>query len=328
MNKRRRLIVALGASAFVAPFSSVGQQQTKIPRIGFLGATSAATYASRLDAFRTGLREYGYVEGKTIHIDFRWAEGDYSRLPQLASELVNLNVDLILTHATNGARAAKQATSTIPIVVAVTGDAIGNGIVTNLARPEGNLTGSTFFQPEILAKRMELMKEVAPHITEVAFLLNGNNPGNTGPTLRAMELAAKPLKVHLQQFPVANRDEFENAFIAMKKSRANAVVTSEDPLTIAHIKTVSELANRHRLLSAGSIDSAEAGGLIGYGVNTVHLYKRAAYFVDKILKGSKPGDLPMKRPTKFELVVNMKTAKALGLTIPQSLLISADKVIE
>jgi putative ABC transport system substrate-binding protein len=329
MNNRRKLIVSLGAGALAAPFSSFAQQPTNsMRRIGFLGPSSAAGIAKRLEAFRAGLRELGYVEGRNILIDYRWAEGDYSRLSGLAAELVQLNVEMIVTHGGDGARAAKQATATIPIVMAVVGDAVANGIVTNLARPGGNITGSTFFQPQILAKRVELIKEAAPHITQVAFLLNRDNAGNTGPTLSAVENAAKLLKIGLQRFPVRTPDEFEGAFLAMTKKRISAVITSEDSMTIANIKKITDLAAKQHIFSIGAIESAEAGGLIGYGVNSPDIYRRAAYFVDKLLKGAKPADLPVEQPTRFEMVVNLKTAKTLGIKIPNSILVRADKIIE
>ena len=329
MIARRRLVMALGASALASPLASFAQQQpTKIPRLGFLGPTTAAGIATRLEAFRAGLRDLGYVEGRSIYIDYRWAEGDYGRLPALAAELVGINVDVIVTHATNGSRAAKQATTTIPIVIAATGDAVASGLVTNLARPGGNMTGSSFFSPEISSKRMELIKEAVPRITRVAYLLNLDNPVNTGPILRAMESAATALKIELQQFGVRDPGDFSGAFTDMAKKQINAVVTGEDPMTIANIKKIVELAVKQRILSVGGIDSAEAGGLIGFGANRPESFRRAAYFVDKILKGAKPGDIPVEQPTTFELVVNMKTAKALGIKIPQTILVRATKVIE
>ena len=329
MIARRRLVMALGASALAAPLTSFAQQQpTKIPRLGFLGPTTAAGIATRLEAFRAGLRDLGYVEGRSIYIDYRWAEGDYGRLPALAAELVGINVDVIVTHATNGSRAAKQATTTIPIVIAATGDAVASGLVTNLARPGGNMTGSSFFSPEISSKRMELIKEAVPRITRVAYLLNLDNPVNTGPILRAMEIAASALKIELQQYGVRDAGDFSSAFAAMAKKTIDAVVTSEDALIVAHIMRIVELAAKQRILSIGGIDSAEIGGLIGYGANRPESFRRAAYFVDRILKGAKPVDLPIEQPTQFDLVVNMKTAKALGVKIPQSILVRATRVIE
>ena len=327
MNKRRRLVLALGASA-LAPLAAFAQQKpAKIPRIGFLGPTSAAGIASRLEGLRAGLRDLGYVEGKTIFVDYRWAEGDYGRLPGLAAELIQLNVDVIVTHSSNGARAAKQATTTIPIVMAAVGDVVAGGLVTNLARPGRNMTGSSFFQPEITAKRMELIKEAVPRISKVALLTNPNNEGDA-PIIRALESAAKSLKIELQLSRVRSPDEFESAFLAMTKTRIDAVITSEDQMILANIRRIVDLAMKHRLLSVGSIDAAEAGELIGYGVSVPALFRRAAYFIDKILKGTRPADLPVEQPTLFEMIVNMKTAKALGIKFPNSILVRATKVIE
>jgi putative ABC transport system substrate-binding protein len=329
MNKRRKLIVALGASALAAPFGSFAQQPpAKFHRIGFLGPTTAAGWESRLEAFRAGMRDLGYVEGKNLMIEFRWAEGKYDRLPALAAEMVRLNVELIVTGGTPGTRAAKQATTTVPIVMSASGDAVGTGLIASLARPGGNLTGSTFFQPELLAKRLELLKEVMPRITQAAYLMNPDNASATGPTRRVVESAAMSLKIGLRPIPVRGPNDFDGAFAAMTKNRVEVLVTSEDAVTVANISAIADLALKRRLLSAGSKEFAEAGGLLGYGVNLPELYRRAAYFVDKIFKGVKPADLPVEQPTKFELVVNMKTAKALGLKIPNSILVRADKVIE
>ena len=296
-------------------------------RIGFLGSTSAAGLASRLEAFRVGLRDLGYIEGKNLVIEFRWAEGKYDRLPELAAELVRLNVDLIVTAATPGVRAAKQATTTIPIVMASVGDPVASGLVASLARPGGNITGSTFFQPELMAKRIELFKEAMPRITQVAYLMN---PDNTAATLnlRAMEITAKSLKVGLQLFPVRGPNDFDGAFAAMAKKRVNAVVINEEPMLMANVSAIADLAIKRRLLSAGGKEFAEAGGLLGYGIDTSEPFRRAAYFIDRILKGTKPGDLPVERATRFELIINLKTAKALGIKIPQTLSQRADKLIE
>ena len=329
MNNRRKLVIALGAGALAPPFASFAQQASgKLHRIGFLGPTSAAGIASRLAAFRAGMNDLGYVEGKNLFIEFRWAEGKYDQLPELAVELVRLNVDLIVTHSNPGGRAAKQATTTIPIVIANSGDPVANGLVASLARPGGNITGSTFFQPEIVAKRVELVKEAMPRVKQVAYLMNPDNTGNAGPTFGAVENTAKSLKVGLQTFPVRGTNEFDGVFLTMAKQRVDAVVINEDPVFVANFSVIADLATRRRILSVGSGEFAKAGGLIGYGVDTVDIYRRAAYFVDKILKGAKPADIPVERPTKFEMIVNMKTAKALGVKIPHSIMLRADKVIE
>jgi putative ABC transport system substrate-binding protein len=327
MNNRRKLIVALGSGALLAPFCSFAQQQGKVWRIGFLGPGSASNTATRVEALRAGLRDLGYVEGKNILIEFRWAENKIDRLPELAAELVRLKVDLLVTVATTGTRALKQATTTIPIVMALSGDAVAMGLIANLARPGGNITGSTFFDPELMAKRIELIKETLPRMANVAVLVNSDNP-MTGPLLQVAGLAAGALKIGLQQFEARGPKEFEGAFAAMEKKRVDAVVISNDATFITNAKAIADLATKHRLPSIGFSELAEAGSLMGYAPNFLELWHRAAYFVDKILKGTKPADIPVEQPTKFELVINMKTAKALGIKIPPSIMVRADKVIE
>jgi putative ABC transport system substrate-binding protein len=325
--QRRQFLVASGA-LLAAPLLSFAQQNPpKIARIGFLGSESTSTYASRIEALRTGLRDLGYVEGKNIAIEFRWAEGNLDRLTELATELVRLKVDVIVTHSTPAISAAKQVTTSTPIVMATSADALATGLVANLARPGGNVTGSTAFGRELSAKRLELIKEAMPRLTQVAVVFNSGNPsGRT--MIQAIEITAKPLKIALQPFGVRGPDEFAGAFAAMAKKRVGAFVTVEDPMLNVNASTIADLAIRHRLTSSGSKEIAEAGGLIGYGVNSLELYRRAAYFVDKILKGAKPGDLPIEGPTTFDLVVNTRTAKTLGIRIPQSILIRASQVIE
>ena len=313
------LAVILTVSLILA---AEGQDVVKIYRIGFLGQGSGPAVP-----FLTGLRDFGYVEGKNIVIEFRWAEGRYDRLPDLAAELVRLRVDVLVTGGTAGVRAAKQATTTIPIVMTTSGDAVSSGLVASLARPGGNVTGSTFFVPELMAKRLELLKEAMPRTARVAVLVNADDPSHV-PVLKAMESTARSLKIEIQKFEVRRPSEFESAFTAMAKSRVDAVVVQEDSFLIANAQVIADSAAKKQLALAGQPTFAEAGGQIGYGVNQQTLVRRAAYFVDKILKGAKPGDLPVERPTKFDLVINLKTAKALGLTIPQTLLLRADRVIE
>ncbi len=314
-------------SALTAPLASLAQQQpAKVARIGFLGLASASNTATEVGALRAGLRELGYVEGKNLIIEFRWAESSYDRLPDLAAELVQLKVDVIVTHGTPGPRAAKQATATIPIVMAHSGDAVASGLVASLARPGGNVTGSTIFVPELMLKRLELLKEAIPRITQVGVLMNAANPQIE--SFKAMETAAKTLKVGLQRFDVRIPGDFAEAFTAIGKRRLEAIVIYQEAMLNANPRAIADLATKQRLASVGIKELAEAGGLIGYGVDLVAMFQRAAYFVDKILKGAKPADIPVERPTKFELVINMKTAKALGLKIPQSILVRADKVIE
>lgn len=327
MNKRRKLITALGASALAAPLPSFAQQPVKIARIGFLGAASATGFAKQLDGFRLGLRDFGYTEGKNIVIEYRWAEGNYARLAELAAELVRSNVDVIVTHGTPGTRAAKGATTTMPIVMAVSGDAVVTGLVVSLPRPGGNVTGSTFFGPELSAKQIELLKEILPRITLVAALMNPDNPV-IGPMLKAIEITTKSLRLGLQQFAVRGPNEFENAFSAMVQKSIEAVAIQEDGMLNANVRTAGDLAIRKRLPLVGNTEVPQAGGLLGYGVNFPEVFRRAAYFVDKILKGAKPADLPVEQPTVFDLVINMKTAKALGIQIPQSVLLRATEVIQ
>jgi len=321
------LIVILALGILAAPLATEAQAPAKVPRIGFLGVASASSYASEVEAVRAGLRDFGYVDGKNIVIEYRWAEGKHDRLTEVAAELVRLKVDVIVTHATTGTRAAKQATTTIPIVIADAADPVAAGLVASLARPGGNITGSTSFQSELNVKRLELLKEAMPRITRVAVLLNANNPANMR-NVKDMEIAAKSMRVGLHQFAASGPKEFDGAFTAMAKRRVDAVVIVEDPMLNADTGTIATLAAKQRLPSSGFRKFAEAGGLMAYGVNRLELYRRAAYFVDRILKGAKPGDLPIEQATKFELIINLKTAKALDLKIPQSVLIRADEVIQ
>ena len=328
MNNRRKLIVTLSMSAIAIPLSSFAQSQpAKVHRIGILSAETPSSLAGRMDALRAGLRDLGYVEGKNIVIEFRGAEGNYDRLPDLAVELARFKPDVIVTLGQKAAVAAKHATTTIPIVFPNVSDAVATGLVASLARPGANMTGSTFFGPELMAKQLELLREAVPRMAQVAVLQNPAN-SSSGPNLRAMEIAAKSLKLGLQHFDVRGPNEFDSVFAAMAKRRIDAVVIQSDTMFFANAIAIADLPAKKRLPSAGNTEFAEAGGLIGYGVNILEMHRRAAVFVDKILKGAKPGDIPVERPTKFELVVNLKTAKALGLTIPNSILVRANRVIE
>ncbi len=311
-----------------APLASFAQQpQGKGPRIGFLISETLSGQAGRVEALRTSLRDRGYVEGKNIAIEFRSAEGNYDRLPELAVELARLKVDVLVAFGSKAVLAAKRATTTIPIVVPVIGDPVAGGVIGSLARPGGNITGSATFAPETAAKRVELLKEAVPRITQVAYLLNPAN-ATSALILPAMRATAKSLKLELQPFEVRAPKEFGRIFSAMAKGRVDAILVSTDTLFRANANEIADLAAKQRLPSVGAPEFAEAGGLIGYGANDAELYRRGAYFVDRILKGAKPADLPVEQAMKFELVVNLKTAKALGLTIPQSVLIRADEVIQ
>jgi putative ABC transport system substrate-binding protein len=321
------LTVTLALALLAAPLTGHAQQPRKVPRIGFLGATTEAGHRSRVEAFRQGLRALGYVEGENLVIEFRWAEGQYDRLPALAAELVGLKVDLLVTYGTPGTQAAKRATTTIPIVMATSGDAVASGLITSLARPGGNITGSTYFSPELNAKQLELLKEAFPGLQRVAVLQNPDNPAEVQ-VLHTMALTATPLKLELQSFEARGPGDFESAFTAMAKWRIGALVITDDSMLIANAGGLAALVAQRRLPAIGFKDFAQAGGLFAYGVDLPELFRYAAVFVDKILKGAKPADLPVERATKFDLLINLKTAKALGLTIPQSLLMRADEVIE
>ena len=324
---RRAFLGAMGSAFAAASFPTVAQPQSPIlRRIGFLGSESASNQAKRLEAFRAGLRELGYVEGGNIVIEVRWAEGKYDRLPALADELVGLKVSAIVVSGTKATLAMKRATATIPIVMGSTGDPVALGLLTNLARPGGNITGSTSFSSEITAKRLELLKEAMPRSSHVAFLVNPAYP--PAGALQAMEPVAKVLKLELRQVAARGPGEFDRTFAAMAQGHVDAVVVQGDTLFTVNAKAIADLAIKHRLPSAGGVDFAEAGGMIGNGADSIEGYRRAATFVDKILKGANPGDLPIERATKFYLVINLKTAKALGITIPQSLLLRADEVIQ
>jgi putative ABC transport system substrate-binding protein len=324
-NRRAFLGAAIGALV-AAPLSAFAQPQLpSLRRIGFLSSESASNEAQRLETLRAGLRDLGYVEGRNIVFEVRWAEGHYDRLPALAAELVGLKPSAIVASGTKASLALKNATRTIPIVVGSTGDPLALGLVTNLARPGGNVTGSTFLASELAAKRLELLKEALPSITRVAFLVN---PADPPTALQAMEPVAKALKLELPLFEARASSEFDSTFAGMAQRRVDAVVVQLDTLFIVNSKTIADLALKYRLPSAGSVAFAEAGGMIGSGANSLEGYRRAATYVDKILKGASPGDLPIEQPTKFQLVINLKTAQALGLTMPQTLLVRADNAIK
>jgi putative tryptophan/tyrosine transport system substrate-binding protein len=307
---------------------SLRAQQHAKPVIGFLGSAPPATFAARMEGFRLGLRDLGYVEGTNITIEYRWAEGHYERLSELAAELVRSNVDLIVTHGTPGSLAAKRATTTIPIVMANIGDPVATGVVASIARPGGNITGLSFFNPELRAKRIELLKEVMPHLTHVAVILNADNPAAIGPEFQAMETVAQALNIKLQPFRLREPSELVSAFEKMEQTHAEAVETGDDPLALGNVGAIVALAARARLLSIGPEEVPRAGGILGYGADIVAVFRRAAFFVDKILKGTNPADLPIERVSKFQFILNRKAAKALAFALPQSILLRADEVIE
>jgi len=320
---RRGFVGSVAGGLLVAPFATFAQLSASVPRIGFLGSESASNQAKRLEALQAGLHELGYVEGKNLVIEVRWADGKYDRLPALAAELVNLKVSAIVASGAKATLAAKGATATIPIVTE-TGDAVALGVATNVARPGGNLTGWTWFSPEVTAKRLELLKEALPSIARMAFLVNQADPPSA---LHAVETMARERKLALQQFVVRGPEDFDSTFAAMVASRIDAVVVQGDTMFAVNAKAVADAAIKHHLPSAGIVEFAKAGGMIGNGPDLLEGHRRVATYVDKILNGAKPGDLPIEQATKFQLVINLKTAKALGLTIPQTLLLRADEVI-
>jgi putative ABC transport system substrate-binding protein len=328
--RRRAFITLLGGAVAAWPLAARAQQLAKVARVGFLSGASAAAagYVSRIAALRSGLRDLGYVEGTNLFIEYRWAEENYARLPELAADLVRSNVDVIVTQGTPASLAAKRATATVPIVMAIIGDPVASGVVTSVARPGGNMTGSSFFSPEIKAKRIELLKETMPQLTRAAVLLNPDNPMLMSGELQAMQTVAQSLKLQLRLFPVRASNEFEMTFDTMQAEHVEAVALDEEPVFIDNLSGIAALASKRRLLSIGSKEFAPAGGLIGYGIDFTVAYRRAAIFVDKILKGSKPGDIPIEQATKFEFVLNLKTARALGFEVPTPILLRADEVIE
>jgi len=327
MNKNLGLFVL--AIVFLTTVSLVGAQQpTKMPWIGYLG-TSPSAIAARIEAFRQGLRELGYVEGKNIFIEWRHVEGKPERMSELAAELVRLKVDIIITGGPPATRAAKEATVTIPIVMTQDTDPVGNGFVASLARPGGNITGLATLRPEIRGKQLELLKEVIPKLSRVAVFGTSTAPGNAQ-SLKEIELVAKAFGVQLQYLDVLGPKDIETAFRAASKERAEAVLMMvAGTVAGAHRTEITDLAVKSRLpVIYPGRPSVEAGGLMTYGVNLNDLDRRAATYVDKILKGAKPADLPVEQPKKFELIINLKAAKQIGLTIPPNVLARADKVIK
>jgi putative ABC transport system substrate-binding protein len=326
--ERRKFIEVIGGGLLAAPRASEAQQPAKLFRLGLLGTVPLTEPgASRIwDGFLEGLRQLGYVEGQNVVIERRFSEGKAERLPDLAAELVRLKVDVIVAAAIT-ADEAKRATSTIPIVMTNHGDPLGNRLVTSLARPGGNVTGLSTLSPDLVGKQLQLLKEAVRRLSRVAVLSNPTHPGHPR-SLRETEVAARSLKVRLQILEARAPTELAAAFSAVTKESADALLLLGDPMFFGERTRIVELAAKNRLpLMGGQTEYAEAGGLLAYGVDHRDSFRRAATYVDKILKGAKPGDLPVEQPTKFELVINLKTAKALGLTIPQSLLQRADQVI-
>jgi ABC-type uncharacterized transport system substrate-binding protein len=302
------------------------QQPKKVPRIGFLTAASSSAFAARTEAFRQGLRELGYVEGKNIVIEWRYAEGKLDRLPAFAADLVRLKVDVIVTGGPVTTRAAKEATSTIPIVMAQDTDPVGSASVASLARPGGNITGLSTLAPELVGKRLELLKETITKLSRVAVF--GSSTASSAQELRGAEPAAGALGIKLQLLDIASPTGIESAFRAASKERADAVLVLSSNTIVNRQQEIAELAIKNRLPAIYyRPEFVEAGGLMSYGVSFTELDRRAATYVDKILKGAKPADLPVEQPKKFEFVINLKAAKQIGLTIPPNVLARADRVI-
>jgi putative ABC transport system substrate-binding protein len=323
---RGALVVALVLSSIAAPLAVDAQRPEKLYRIGMLERTSTAINAANLEGFRQGLRELGYVEGKSFVIEYRSADGRDERFPSLAAELVRLKVDLILTRGTSAALAAKNATGTIPVVITGVGDPVGQGVVASLARPGANVTGLSTLVTEIYAKRVGLLKELVPGAVRLAALINMSNPASP-PQWKEVERATRSLGLQAQLLDVRKAEDLGPAFDGAIRQRADALVVGLETLTQANQRVIVDLAAKHRL-PAIYASMEFAGGLVVYGVNYPDQYRRAASFADRIFKGAKPADLPVEQPTKFELVINTRTAKALGLTIPPSLLLRADQVIQ
>jgi putative ABC transport system substrate-binding protein len=335
--ERRQFIEVIAGSLLALPLAAEAQQAGKMYRIGFLSPSSpsdperlASPFGERgVAAFRQGLRDLGYVEGQNIAIEYRWAEGRFERLPDLAAELVRLKVDIIVSVVTQATLAAKNATGTIPIVLVAAGDPLGSGLVASLARPGGNVTGPSAMYADLAGKQLELLKGTVPKVSRVAVLWNPANAVWQAQMLRQTEIAARALGLQVQLLEARGPDELEGAFAAMTRERASALLVQVDVIFALHARRIADLAAKRRVPAMyGSKEHVEAGGLMSYAPNALDLFRRAATYVDKILKGAKPADLPVEQPTKFDLVINLKTARALGLTIPPSVLGRADEVIQ
>ena len=328
MRRREFITLIVGAAAW--PLAVRAQQVSNVPRIGYLSPGSASPGPlNYYDEFRRGLRELDYVEGRNIVIDYRFADGKFDRLPELAAELVRLNVDVIVSVVTQASLAAKNATRTIPIVIVSVGDPVGAGLVASLARPGANVTGNSSMTIEVIGKSLALLKQAVPKASPVAVLWNPDNVTYQGQILRETEVAAGKLGIQLQTFGVRGPDEFERTFAAITSARAASLLVLPDPVFSAYTARIADLGNKSQLPTMyGLREDAVAGGLMAYGPNYADLYRRAASYVDKILKGAKPADLPVEQPTKFEFVINLKTAKLLGIQFSPTVLALADEVIE
>jgi putative ABC transport system substrate-binding protein len=322
-----RMFWLLCAMLLALSLPAAAQQTGKVPRIGFLGNSTAALEANLIAPFREGLHDLGYVEGKNIVIEWRWAEGKYERFPSLIAELIATKVDLIVTAGTPATIALKKATTTLPLVMIAVGDPVGSGLIASLAHPGGNLTGLTSISPELDGKRLELLREVVPKISHVAVLWNPTSPLQVAAE-RETQAAAQAMKIKVLSLGVQAEEQFDNAFATILRERPGALLVLADRLFLHHRARIMDFATKHHLPGVHAyVELVEAGGLMSYGPSYAGMHRRAAYFVDRILKGTKPADLPVEAPAKFELVVNLKAAKQIGLTVPQSVLYRADKVI-
>lgn len=328
MITRRQIVIALGASALARPLGCLAQTPSKLWRIGFLGSETAAGYAKQVDALRAGLHEYGYIEGKTLSIEYRWAEGRQERLPGLAADLVRQKVDVLVTHGGPVTRAAKAATSQIPIIIATLGtDPAETGLVSSLARPGGNITGRVSMSTLLHVKQVELIKEILPRARRIALLYSGSRDG-VETTPKAMADAARKLNLEVQVVRADAVEDFEKAFAEMATTGIDAMVVANQAQFITQSTRVAGLAVKYRMPMIGNQEFAEAGALLGYGASILDNYRRVGYFFDRIAKGANPATMPIEQPTTFELVVNMKTAKTLRITFPPSVLVRAERVIQ
>ncbi len=328
MISRRKLLVAFGAGAVAAPLVSFAQLPAKVHRIGYLSASSAEADKNRFTHFQRGMQELGYIEGKNIVIEQRYAAGQFEKIPELTTELIRLKVDVLVVYGDTAILAAKNATSTIPIVMTVHPDPVGDGLIASLARPGGNVTGQSDLHTVLATKRLEILKEVVPSASRIAVFYHAANPTLLR-QLKDIQDIAPAFRITVLSVPVTGPDDFDRAFSMMRKERAAGLMVLGSPLIGIHRRQILDLAAKSRLPAIYTVsENPDAGGLMSYGANFHELWRRAAYFVDKILKGAKPVDLPVEQPTRFELVINMKTAKALGIRIPNSILVRVTKMIE
>jgi putative ABC transport system substrate-binding protein len=326
--RRRDFLTLLGGVVAAAPLAASAQEARKLPRIGFLGNSTATLEGNLVGPFRDGLRDLGYVEGRSILIEYRWAEGNYERFPSLIAELIALKADVIVTAGTPAALAVKKATASIPLVMVAVGDPIGTGLVASLGHPGGNATGLTSIAPELEGKRLELLKEVLPKVSRVAVLWNPANAYQIS-SEKEVQAAAKVLHILVASLPVRNHEELGNALATIPRERVDAVLVLADRLFLHNRERIADFVITNRLPAMNAYrELVEAGGLISFGPSYAVMHRQAATYVDKILKGAKPADLPVEQPAKFELVINLKSARALGITIPQSVLARADEVIQ